>query len=213
MRYSIIILSAFLLISCETKKHLPINQIAEIDNIIVHEDKSLRFIDSLLQIYPDSEYLHGLRIMMLSNIGKYYEAQHEQVVLAEKGINGTFTYMGWAHAEAFKYYRKYKSFSEYSIPHFQKAIDIDHFKVNIWARMDLFMIYNEIGLYNNAEHTILDAYQINPENSYILEELTKFYIDQGSIENAKIVIEKINPNYYPIGIDSLRTKIENYKEE
>ena len=206
-----IILILVLIIGCSNNhKELLPEEIALIDNYLVNHNVGIKYIDSLLDIYPDSEYLHGIKIMYFANKGMYKKAFNYQNNIARDGIYGTFTTMGWAQSYKLLQERKYNLLLSTNIDSFKESIKLDTHYVNIWARVELADIYLKKGTRVKAEDLLLDAYNINPTNSYVLEKLTKFYLLYNQKKEAKKYFNKINPNFKPKDMKKLREEIETY---
>jgi hypothetical protein len=204
--YSLVLL---FFISCknETKKDIEFNEIYDYDNILTNENKQIYYIDSLLKIYPKSDYFYGIRIMMLANSGFPDSAiDYQNIIAPKEHIQGTFMKMGLAHA-----------FMTYQFKHgwkdsdrlFKESIDADEKKVNIWARIGAYSINFDNKEYSTAEKYILEAHEINNENPYILERLIYFYIAMHNYQKAKGYFEQINSKYFPKRMDKLNKKLDS----
>ena len=203
-RFLLVLSLILCLISCkdEIKKDIAYYEIYDYDNIFANENKGINYIDSLLKIYPQSDYFHGLRIMMLGNEGLVDSAfNYQQLITSREHILGTFIRMGYDWAVMI-YYFKNGGYLPNDL--FLESIKYDTKKVNIWARIGAYLVNfyyqkniypKEYQNYSNAEKYLLEAFDINNENSYLLERLINFNIEMQNYPKAYTYFKEINSKY------------------
>ncbi len=228
MKIIYILCVLYFLISCSesNRKDIPYYEIYKIDNMTTDSDNPIQIIDSLLKIYPRSEYLHGMKIMELANLGLTDSAinYHNYIAVKYHGINGSFMEMGFGQAHMiYQFSNGWLTHDSY----FTKSIDLDEQKVNIWARIGVALVNLDFAYkvdeskadiltdearqesYEKGIKYLLSAYEINPTNNYTLLLLTDFYLDAGSYQTAKFYLDEIDSSYHLEGVDELRVKVDS----
>lgn len=205
---SIILLVILLSCTNNEEKDIRFFEISKFDNIIINHIKPLEFIDSMLSIYPKSEYFHGLKIMFIANKGLKDSAinYHNKVAKKFPYINGTFMTMGFA--QAIMVHQFSNNWQDSDID-FLESISMDKAKVNIWARIGVFLVNNNAGDFEKAEKYLLEAHEINDKNSYVLHELTKFYIERRNYIRAQFFFKQIDHLYLPKEMKVLKSKLNS----
>lgn len=208
----LILLGIFFLIfvmSCsKEQKGIPYYQILSIDKKIPPGKAGINFIDSMLEIYPKSEYLYGMKIMKLAGLG-YYDSAYSLYIhtVDDQKINGTFM------VSAFGYYYMFtqskNGYDEYMKKIFIDAINRDPHKINIYARTGLYNICYHLKEYGQAEKYLYEAYEINNEDPYILHNLANFYKNMNQTKRALHFLEKIDPKYKADEIQKLGITIDS----
>jgi tetratricopeptide (TPR) repeat protein len=218
----------YFLISCSesNKKDIPYYEIYKIDNMTTDSDNPIQIIDSLLKIYPRSEYLHGMKIMELANLGLTDSAinYHNYIATKYHGINGSFMEMGFEQAAMIYQFSNGWLNDDYN---FIKSLELDEYEVNIWARIGVALVNLDFAYkideskadiltddakqekYKKGIQYLLSAYEINPTNNYLLMLLTDFYMDADSYHTAKIYLDEIDSDFHLEKIDELRVKLDS----
>lgn len=212
--WCIIILYFFNIISCNKEiKILEYYEIPAIDNKIPIGKNGIKFIDSMLKIYPTSEYLFAMKIIKLISTGEFDSANklyHD--IAGEKKIYGTFmeTALGY-----------YYMFGKTDLPGlnerlekvFLEAIDHDTHKVNLHARVYLSNIYFDLKEYGKAEKYLYEALEINNQSSYVFHNLAFFYYSTKQYKRALYFTEKIDPKYKVEEVTKLKISIDSLMQK
>ncbi|MFM9838892.1 MAG: hypothetical protein ACKVOQ_11545 [Cyclobacteriaceae bacterium] len=178
MKWVLLIIAAAFLNSC--KKVISDSLIYEVDRKLTNQAViDPKFIDSLLTIYPESDYLIGMKALQLLSLDSVDKAQ--RLIDSNSGEKGTFIFT----AEAIVYDKKNDSTKAEFL--FDKAIRLDNGN-NKWLRLNLFYHFKESKSKYAAEE-LERSIKIDPNfNQAIIE---KSYV-LSPVENCDSIISLLS---------------------
>lgn len=172
---------------------IPNNLFQRIDEeLCVKNNITFDFFDLYLKEYPSSDYLIGMKAYFLNyNVSKDSASAYikEQIVKNSNIANRTFTLLALGVIET--------GYNKESL--LLKSIAQDSFKVNKWARLELFYYYEDIEKKLKAIQFLTEALEIDPFFTNAVLEQVNISIESREFKVAETLLSNLEekfPDYY-----------------